>query len=281
MSLLQAVLDELYNYRDVAALRSILRSNDPNIINQDTLDEALLFICEERPLGIQPIKSNRIMMRRLELARLLVRHGANVNLYHPDYWDDDYPIRPKLLFKVTYNMGIFGLLIKHGADIEYANMSGCTPLHYHASTGNIPMVRQLIRRGANIHTVSDQNWDDEGYYGSTPVISAAINGHVEMVKYLLSKGTTLEEQEEEIRELLRLTEIYYLDEEMRTIFMNFLMELDRKRKEKKDAIDAVSRIPSLNTRDIKHEIASYLGPRKTRKGGKRQKRRHRKTYKPR
>ena len=221
------------------------------------------------------------MMRRLELARLLVRHGANVNLSDQDFWGDDYPKRPTLLFKVTYNMGIFGLLIKHGADIEVINMYHCTPLHYHASTGNIPMVRQLIRRGANIHTVSTQNWNDDGYYGSTPVTSAAINGHVEMVKYLLSKGATLEEQEEEIRELLELTEEYYFDEEIRTIFMNFLMEQDRKRKEKKDAIDAVSRIPSLNTRDIKHEIASYLGPRKTRKGGKGQKRRHRKTYKPR
>jgi hypothetical protein len=280
MSLEDAVIKGIL-YGNIEPLRTILRSNDPNILNAGALEEALHIVCEEQPFGEQPEEGNVFKNRRLELARLLVRHGVDVNSC-VDIDSDDFPKRPTLLFKVTYNMGIFGLLIKHGANIEELNMFQCTPLHYHASTGNIPMVRQLIRRGANIHRVSTQNWNDDGYYGSTPVISAAINGHVAMVKYLLSKGATLEEQEEEIRELLELTEEYYFDEEIRTIFMNFLMEQDRKRKEKKDAIDAVSRIPSLNTRDIKHEIASYLGPRKTqKKGGKGQKRRHRKTYKPR
>ena len=62
-----------------------------------------------------------------------------------------------------------GVLITKGANINLADVSGHTPLHIAAATGQMSMAELLLQNGANpqLRTVS----------GLTPAALAANNGH--------------------------------------------------------------------------------------------------------
>jgi uncharacterized protein len=68
-------------------------------------------------------------------------------------------------------------LIKRGADV---NKTGWAPLHYAASSGNLPIIALLIENSAYI--------DAESPNGTTPLMMAAMYGTPEAVKLLLQEG---------------------------------------------------------------------------------------------
>lgn len=62
---------------------------------------------------------------------------------------------------------------------------GETPLHYLAVENQIDAVMALVeQKGAEINTVND--------FGQSPLYEVATLGHIELVKYFLSKGASLE-----------------------------------------------------------------------------------------
>ncbi|MFJ7662781.1 ankyrin repeat domain-containing protein [Lysinibacillus sp. NPDC097162] len=74
-------------------------------------------------------------------------------------------------------------LIKSGIDINFVDGLYHTPLKFFASHGELECIKDFILRGA---------WVDGDCRGIiTPLISAVIEGHIEIVKYLLDCGADI------------------------------------------------------------------------------------------
>lgn len=71
-------------------------------------------------------------------------------------------------------------LLNDGADIEHRAAMGMRPLHYAAKTNNVGAVMALLDRKADVNAKDDNE--------STPLHIAAIEGHLQIVKLLLSRG---------------------------------------------------------------------------------------------
>ena len=106
------------------------------------------------------------------------------------------------------------LIEKQQVDIEIKGKNKITPLHYACQYGHLPIVEYLISKGANIvakdesgnyvihyaaeggllpivqYLIEKQNIDKDirGWKERTPLHVASIYNHIEVVKYLVSKG---------------------------------------------------------------------------------------------
>ncbi|XP_040309674.1 ankyrin repeat and SOCS box protein 3 isoform X2 [Herpailurus yagouaroundi] len=111
----------------------------------------------------------------IDVLRLLLRYGANVNGSHSMCgWN--------ALHQATFqeNGEIIKLLLKKGADKECQDDFGITPLFVAAQYGKLESLSILISSGANVNC---QALDE-----ATPLFIAAQEGHTECVELLLSSG---------------------------------------------------------------------------------------------
>lgn len=104
------------------------------------------------------------------------------------------------LFYAIKNTKYLNLLLKKGADINYQNSFGKTPIFYAIQGNDIDMVEFLISKGANINhkykSKADYSEEEKGsidYYcinkkGRTTLMHAAQHASLEMVKLLANKG---------------------------------------------------------------------------------------------
>lgn len=110
----------------------------------------------------------------LEIVKLLLARGANPNM------SDKYGWSPLSCVQVKGFLDIVKVLEEHGA--TYAADEGPRLLNNAAEHGNLEGVKYLIEeKGVPL----DQQ---TGYSGWTPLHSAACGGHIEVVRYLLSRG---------------------------------------------------------------------------------------------
>lgn len=65
---------------------------------------------------------------------------------------------------------------------QYAR--GDTALHHAARNGDLEIVRQLVRNGADVNAMAD--------HGHFPLYCAAGHGHVETTRYLVQRGADLD-----------------------------------------------------------------------------------------
>jgi ankyrin repeat protein len=63
------------------------------------------------------------------------------------------------------------------------NKYGFTPLHVASTKGNGEVVRELLKKGANMNIANQ--------YGFTPLYIANQEGHVNMLRDLLSRGANV------------------------------------------------------------------------------------------
>ena len=88
---------------------------------------------------------------------------------------------PALSFAVSRgNLEIARLLIEGGAEVDQGNKGGITPLMQAAKEGRVEAMRYLISKGAGVNRSDD--------YGTTPLSEAAISGDVEAVRLLIREG---------------------------------------------------------------------------------------------
>ncbi|XP_046341642.2 ankyrin repeat domain-containing protein 29-like [Haliotis rufescens] len=73
------------------------------------------------------------------------------------------------------------LLVSKGADVSLVADVGDHTLHWACMAGNVEMVKFIISQ--NMVDI-----DSRGGWGRTPVMKAALFGHSEVVKFLLSQG---------------------------------------------------------------------------------------------
>eukprot|EP01006_Ploeotia_vitrea_P057465 TRINITY_DN68179_c1_g1_i1.p1 TRINITY_DN68179_c1_g1~~TRINITY_DN68179_c1_g1_i1.p1 ORF type:complete len:160 (+),score=12.97 TRINITY_DN68179_c1_g1_i1:22-480(+) len=75
-------------------------------------------------------------------------------------------------------MGVASLL-QRGLNVNCADGSGCTPLHYACSNGRLEVVKVLMQQ-------KEINVNVQDYYGHTPLHWACMGGHAEVVQHLLT-----------------------------------------------------------------------------------------------
>jgi ankyrin repeat protein len=80
---------------------------------------------------------------RIDLVRLLVEHGADVNLTRE---------KPTSLHMATENghLNVVQYLVDHGANVNYRDKDGVSPLHSACRGGYFDIVRFLVEHGADV-----------------------------------------------------------------------------------------------------------------------------------
>jgi ankyrin repeat protein len=86
------------------------------------------------------------------------------------------------IYKDEPNLNLVSDLITLGANLEWQDEDGWTPLHWAAYYGNVEIARMLI--GAKV----DLNLQDR--WGWTPLHRAAFYGYVEIARMLIDAGAS-------------------------------------------------------------------------------------------
>jgi len=115
----------------------------------------------------------------LEMARLLIRAGANVKAATRlgDY-------TPLFLAAKNGNAAMIELLLKSGADGNAPNQAGTTPLMLAAASGKADAVKILLDHGANVDAKDTIN-------GQTALMFAAAVNAAPAIKLLAERGAAL------------------------------------------------------------------------------------------
>ncbi|TWU71674.1 hypothetical protein ED733_001144 [Metarhizium rileyi] len=112
----------------------------------------------------------------VKLAERLLELGADVTA-------EDHCGQTPLMLAVTNNsIGLVERLIEHGADVTTEDRRGQTPLMRAVLGNSVELVERLLEHGADA-TLPVQGGDGDG----TPLVLAAYNGHVPMLRLLLSQ----------------------------------------------------------------------------------------------
>ncbi|MCA1292676.1 ankyrin repeat domain-containing protein [Paenibacillus sp. alder61] len=146
-----------------------------------------------------------LIMDRLEIVKLLVRHGAELN----------EPGNPAFLLAVRYGREETVRFVREqGARIDLVNHvgSGAYQEAYYGKSGHIPLIRELgldlrehggetLRTAVSDHKLNiveylldhgvDINYNEPDMvypYRATPLTVAARNGNMAMVRYLVERG---------------------------------------------------------------------------------------------
>ncbi|XP_014270909.1 ankyrin repeat domain-containing protein 17 isoform X5 [Halyomorpha halys] len=147
----------------------------------------------------------------VEVARLLLDSGAQVNMPTDSFES------PLTLAACGGHVDLALLLIERGANIEEVNDEGYTPLMEAAREGHEDMVAVLLVKGANINAQTEETQETAltlaccgGFLevanflirngaeielgASTPLMEAAQEGHLELVRYLLEANANVNAQ---------------------------------------------------------------------------------------
>jgi hypothetical protein len=106
---------------------------------------------------------------KTNIVKLLLDRGADPNIRK----------RGETALFLSTNSDIVDSLIRHGADVDIKNDYGETPLSYFAKSGDIPRIKLLVSKGADVNT-TDNN-------GETLLMKAAARGR-EVIELLLKLG---------------------------------------------------------------------------------------------
>ena len=138
---------------DAAAVRNLLKQN-PDVNEKDSYGNTPLINALSKRIHEPVVKSRETMLRRsdkegrahLEIARMLLKHGADVNA-------KGFRGKSPLLHAVSLNdaaaIQTLNLLIENKADGNVQDNRGYTPLMEAARTNRINAVELLLKNGAD------------------------------------------------------------------------------------------------------------------------------------
>ncbi|XP_046672408.1 ankyrin repeat domain-containing protein 17-like isoform X4 [Homalodisca vitripennis] len=115
----------------------------------------------------------------VEVAKLLLDSGAQVNMPTDSFES------PLTLAACGGHVDLALLLIERGANIEEVNDEGYTPLMEAAREGHEEMVSVLLNKGANINAQTEETQE-------TALTLACCGGFLEVADYLIKHGAELE-----------------------------------------------------------------------------------------
>ncbi|RHZ56270.1 uncharacterized protein CDV56_104947 [Aspergillus thermomutatus] len=127
---------------------------------------------ERCDLAVNSPLGGAVKLKRADMVRLLLEHGADPNMVRPN------PRPPLCEAVMAGSYAIAQQLLSAGANTELADRgSGMTALHLAASLGRIQFVRLLLREGANINS--------QDRYRGTPLHCAQT---LEICEFLIDRG---------------------------------------------------------------------------------------------
>ena len=119
-----------------------------------------------------------IKNNKLESARILLAHGANVNLDTLSY----SLTRSLYLAAGTHDVELVRLIIKHGAELDAVNTTKLETALF-AAVGNLDILTLLHKAGADINKKNSA--------GETPLHRAYKKGNRNVIEYLLQHGAEM------------------------------------------------------------------------------------------
>lgn len=117
----------------------------------------------------------------VKVATSLVEHGANL-----DFQDKD-GCTPLMRASENNHVEMVAFLVEHGANIDLQDKDGHTPLMKVCKTGHADIVAYLIEHGATK--------DFQDRCGCTPLMIASNYSHMEKVNFLVEQGANLDVQD--------------------------------------------------------------------------------------
>jgi ankyrin repeat protein len=146
----------------MGSLRSLRRRQVEPVILPKQSDEELI---------------QTIQFGTVEQVEILVKGGAN-----PNAVDDDLD-SALTIAAFIHDIKLVKLLTSHGADVNYRNHNGLTPLH-DAAFASLKAAQEISRilldQGAYVNALDS--------LGRTPLMCAVDNRNVDLVKILLERG---------------------------------------------------------------------------------------------
>ncbi|KAF5242673.1 hypothetical protein FANTH_8582 [Fusarium anthophilum] len=146
-----------------------------------------------------------------DIARLLLAHGADIE------FENKKGEMAIFLAASSGHADVMQLLIENGADIESADKTMTTPLMQACKNGHLQAVKLLLRHEAGLERINNDGKtamsvatssgsepiltalieagarkDHKDFLDQTPLLLAAIEGHANLVEFLLSKGANVE-----------------------------------------------------------------------------------------
>ncbi|KAL3278379.1 hypothetical protein HHI36_013707 [Cryptolaemus montrouzieri] len=125
----------------------------------------------------------------LDIVRLLVAHGADVNA------QSTTGNTPLMYGCAGGHTEVVQFLLQHGANVEDHNENGHTPLMEAASAGHVGLAKILLMHGAGINTHSNE-------FKESALTLACYKGHLDMVRFLLEAGADQEHKTDEMHTAL-------------------------------------------------------------------------------
>ena len=113
----------------------------------------------------------------VEVCLFLIEQGANIN------YIDELGRTPLHRAATNGHAEVCRLLLEQGTDVHATNWLGLTPLHMAAFNGHFEVCRLLLERGANVHAIAR--------YDDTPLHDAAANGHLKVCRLLIEQGANV------------------------------------------------------------------------------------------
>jgi ankyrin repeat protein len=131
-----------------------------------------------------------------QIIKICVSYGANINDGSTFYGSGR-----NLLIEATAenNKELILYLLQNGAEVNDDDSGGRTALHYATEAGNIELAKTLLHAGANINKNA---WGGGGNFSfcGTPLMCAARENQIEMVRFLLEQGADITIKEELMEE---------------------------------------------------------------------------------
>jgi ankyrin repeat protein len=124
--------------------------------------------------GITPLKE-AAQIGAITLVQLLIENGANVDLAPSDFRDS-----PLIVASAKNHIDVVRILLAAGANIRAQQSSGWSPLHYALLNKNIDMANLILGHGPDINAST--------LPGLRPLHLAALAGFVEICARLLELG---------------------------------------------------------------------------------------------
>ncbi|OHW99193.1 ankyrin repeat domain-containing protein 52 [Colletotrichum incanum] len=109
----------------------------------------------------------------LEVVKLLLDNGADTKTTTKNGWT------PLNAASDGGHLEVVKLLLARGADIAVANKDGCSPLYSAACQGHPEIVKLLLAKGADATFAENKGW--------TPVHIASLKGYLKLAEVLLEK----------------------------------------------------------------------------------------------